>query len=123
MNIEAGLIGILIFLLMIITVLASIFIALKYTSTFERHLPNCKLIEDNKATYREAGLVGKIVRCGMIYIFLAFPRLGARRGVINLEDVKYFPKKLKYLLFIPWTSQIIVLIAITWFTQFVMPRT
>ncbi|KEZ69154.1 hypothetical protein AAY86_15320 [Pseudomonas amygdali pv. tabaci str. ATCC 11528] len=122
MGIELGLIGVILYALMILIITASLYIAHKYTHTFESHLPNCKLITDNQATYREAGLPGKIVRCGMMYIFLIFPALGKKRGLMDLGEAKSFPTKMKYLLFIPWTAQILIFIALIWFTQFAIPR-
>ncbi|NAT24299.1 hypothetical protein CU665_16085 [Pseudomonas syringae pv. actinidifoliorum] len=122
MGIELGLIGIILYSLMILVVIASLYVAHKYTHVFESYLSNCKLITDNQATYREAGLPGKIVRCGMMYMFLVFPNLGQKRGVMDLEEARSFPAKMKYLLFIPWTAQIVIIILLIWFTQFAIPH-
>ncbi|KPW51424.1 hypothetical protein ALO95_00131 [Pseudomonas syringae pv. antirrhini] len=41
---------------------------------------------------------------------------------MDIKESRSFPKNMKYLLFIPWTAQIVVLMALIWFTQFVIPR-
>ncbi|ARD12812.1 hypothetical protein FOM00_12130 [Pseudomonas sp. ST1] len=123
MGIELGLIGVILYATMIIIIVASLYVAHKYTHVFESYLSNCKLITDNQATYREAGLPGKIVRCGMIYIFLIIPSLGKKRGIMDMKEAKSFPRKLRCLLFVPWTAQIVIFIALIWFTQFAIPRT
>ncbi|MCI3947333.1 hypothetical protein K0038_04423 [Pseudomonas syringae] len=122
MGIAPGLIGIILYALMIVIIAASLYIAHRYTHVFESYLPSCKLITDNQATYREAGLPGKIVRCGMMYMFLMFPKLGKKRGVMDVGEAKRFPMKMKCLLFIPWTAQIVILISLIWFTQFAIPH-
>ncbi|KPY59192.1 hypothetical protein ALP50_02327 [Pseudomonas syringae pv. spinaceae] len=65
---------------------------------------------------------GKMVRCGMMYLFLIFPGLGKKRGLMDIKESRSFSKNMKYLLFIPWTAQIVVLMALIWFTQFVIPH-
>ncbi|KPW29090.1 hypothetical protein ACTAB0_19470 [Pseudomonas syringae] len=121
-SIEPGLIGLFLYAAMLIIILASAYVAHNYTHIFESHLPNCKLITDNKSTYGDAGMPGKMVRCGMMYLFLIFPGLGKKRGLMDIKESRSFPKNMKYLLFIPWTAQIVVLMALIWFTQFVIPR-
>ncbi|AHG43159.1 hypothetical protein N018_24155 [Pseudomonas syringae CC1557] len=120
-SIEPGLVGVFLYAAMVIIILASAYIARNYTHIFESYLPNCKLITDNKATYSEAGLPGKIVRCGMIYIFLMIPGLGKKRGIMDMKEAQDFPRKMRWLLFIPWTAQIVIFVALIWFTQFAIP--
>ena len=122
MGLELGMIGVILYAIMIIIIIASLYVAHKYTHIFESYLSSCKLITDNQATYREAGLPGKIVRCGMMYIFLIIPGLGKKRGLMDIKEVQNFPRGMKCLLFIPWTAQIVIFIALIWFTQFAIPR-
>jgi hypothetical protein len=110
--IDPGLIAAIIILSSVITVCFSFYVAHTYIEEFERCLPNCKFIEDNKRVFSSAGLPGKIMRCNMIYCFLWIPGLGERRGLLDMKEIKRFPVKFKYLLTIPWTAQIVLLIAL-----------
>jgi hypothetical protein len=111
-TIDPGLIAAIIILSSVITVCFSFYVAHTYIEEFERCLPNCKFIEDNKRVFSSAGLSGKIMRCNMIYCFLWIPSLGERRGLLDMKEIKRFPVKFKYLLTIPWTAQIVLLIAL-----------
>ncbi|WP_395588161.1 hypothetical protein, partial [Pseudomonas syringae group genomosp. 7] len=86
------LIGIFFYAAMLIIILASDYVALYYSVIFESHLPNCKLITDNISTYGDAGMPGKLVRCGMMYLFLIFPSVGKKRGVMDIEESRSFRK-------------------------------
>lgn len=116
--IDPGLIAAIIILSSVITVCFSFYVDHTYINKFERCLPNCKFIEDNKRIFSSAGLSGKIMRCSMIYCYLwIIPGLGERRGLLDLKEIKRFPVKFKYLLTIPWAAQIILLIALTLLVQ------
>jgi hypothetical protein len=116
-TVDPGLIAAIIILSSVITVCFSFYVAHTYIDKFERCLPNCKFIEDNKRVFSSAGLPGKIMRCNMIYCFLWIPSLGEKRGLLDIKEIKRFPVKFKYLLTIPWTAQIILLIALTLLVQ------
>ena len=118
-NVDPGLIATIITLSTSITMCVSFYVAHTYIDRFERCLPNCKFIEDNKRVFSSAGLPGKIMRCNMIYCFLWIPSLGERRGLLDMKEIKRFPLKFKYLLTIPWTAQIILVIALILFDQLV----
>ncbi|RMT38743.1 hypothetical protein ALP48_200071 [Pseudomonas syringae pv. solidagae] len=61
------------------------------------------------------------MRCSMIYFYLWVPSPGKKRGLADIEEIRRFPAKLKYLLTPLWTAQIIPLIVLVLFTQFIAP--
>lgn len=122
-NVDPGLIATIIILAIVITMCVSFYIAHAYTEKFENWLPNCKFIEQNKTVFSSAGLMGKTMRCSMIFIYLWIPGLGKKRGLVDIKEIERFPTNLKYLLTIPWTAQIVLLIALVLFTQFLAPQT
>lgn len=77
---------------------AQIYIAHKYTEYFESLLPNCIFMKDNKRTFEHAGLIGKLLRTGLISLVLAAPRIFVHRGVIDPDEIKRFPARTKRLL-------------------------
>ncbi|MNJ46054.1 hypothetical protein D3C77_411740 [compost metagenome] len=96
-----GLIAGLILVPMIIICFAIAFIAHKYVETIEEHLPNCVYIKTISSTYSRAGLLGKVMRGGIIGTLLLMPSLSARRGLIDAQEVKNLPELYKNLLTIP----------------------
>lgn len=120
-NVDTGLVATVIILSIIIIMCISFYIAHAYTEKLEYWLPNCAFIEQNKKAFSSAGLLGKTIRCSMIYVYLLVPSLGKNRGLLDIREINSFPKKLKFLLVIPWTTQLILLIALVLFTQFIAP--
>ncbi|RMV18522.1 hypothetical protein ALP17_00740 [Pseudomonas savastanoi] len=118
-DVDPGLIATIIILSGVVMVGISFYVAHAYTEKLEHCLPNCKFVEHNKRVFLSAGLLGKIMRCNMIYFYLWVPSLGKKRGLLDIKEIERFPVKLKYLLTIPWTSQIILLIALAIFIQLV----
>ncbi|AKF53273.1 hypothetical protein SAMN05444506_122119 [Pseudomonas syringae] len=118
-DVDPGLIATIITLSIVITMCITFYIAHAYTEKFERCLPSCVFVEHNKKAFSNAGLLGKIMRCSMIYFYLWVPGLGKKRGLADVQEIRRFPAKLKYLLTIPWTAQIILFIALVFFTQFI----
>jgi hypothetical protein len=118
-GVDPGLIATIITFSISITMCVSFYVAHAYIEKFERCLPNCKFIEENKRVFSSAGLPGKMMRCSMIYWYLWIPSVGEKRGLLDRKEIKRFPVKLKYLLTIPWTAQIILSIALVLFAQLV----
>lgn len=65
-------------------------------------MPRISFVEANKNAYSQAGLVGKIFRNGFLTLVLLTPELCAKRGLVNLEDVRRFSPSLKSRLMVSW---------------------
>jgi hypothetical protein len=100
-SIPIGLIAGLILVPMILTCFAVAFIAHKYVDAIEERLPNCSFVKITKDAFSAGGLVGKVMRGGAIAMVLMMPALSARRGVIDVKEVKNLPRHYKNLLIIP----------------------
>ena len=100
-SIPIGLIAGLILAPMILTCFAVAFIAHKYVDSIEERLPNCSFIKTTRDAFSAGGLVGKVMRGGVIAMVLMMPALSARRGVIDAKEVKNLPRHYKYLLITP----------------------
>ncbi|MCP1418606.1 hypothetical protein J3D47_002849 [Pseudomonas laurylsulfativorans] len=100
-SIPIGLIAGLILAPMILTCFAVAFIAHKYVDSIEERLPNCSFIKTTRDAFSAGGLVGKVMRGGVIAMVLMMPELSARRGVIDAKEVKNLPRHYKYLLITP----------------------
>jgi hypothetical protein len=55
-------------------------------------------VTGNKITFQRAGLLGKVMRTGLISMVLAIPSLFVRRGLIDFDQVKRFPSSMRRLL-------------------------
>lgn len=122
-TIQVGLIAGLILVPMILTCFAIAFIAHKYIEDIENHMPNCSYIKTISDTYSSAGLLGKVMRGGIIGILLLMPELSARRGLVDLGEIKKLPKFYKSLLTVPLITGSVLLFlllalrALVYFTE------
>ncbi|PZQ42570.1 MAG: hypothetical protein DI560_01500 [Pseudomonas putida] len=58
------------------------------------------MVIENKAIYHQESLIGKVVRVWAISVMLFMPRLYAWKGLVDLDEVRTVPLKLKTLLLI-----------------------
>ncbi|RMV86755.1 hypothetical protein [Pseudomonas amygdali] len=100
-SIPIGLIGLFIMVPMILNVFASAIIAHNYVEIIEEQLPNCSSVQIIKEAWSSGGLLGKVMRGGVISVVLMVPKLSARRGVIDAKEVEKLPAFYKKLLIIP----------------------
>ncbi|EGH07891.1 hypothetical protein PSYMP_04685 [Pseudomonas amygdali pv. morsprunorum str. M302280] len=100
-NIPIGLIGLFIMVPMILNLIATAVIAHKYVEIIEEQLPNCSSVQTIREAWPGGGLLGKVMRGGVISIVLMVPKLSARRGVIDAKEVEKLPAFYKKILTIP----------------------
>ncbi|MFJ4432809.1 hypothetical protein ACIPZG_17745 [Pseudomonas sp. NPDC089395] len=87
-----------IILLMALVMFSIAYVARSYIELIESRLPNSKAVEENKAIHNKNELVGKIMRLHGVVMMLLLPRIYARRGLVEIDDVKEFPRGMKCLL-------------------------
>jgi len=97
-EVDPGLVALLIIVPMVLAIVVQCYVAHKYTECFESLLTNCSFVTGNKNVYQHAGLLGKVMRPGLISMVLAIPRPFVRRGLIDLDEVKRFPPRMRRLL-------------------------
>lgn len=100
--VEPGHIVLLIFIPMIISLLMVSYLAHAYTTRVELLLSNSQFVKHHKETFSGLGFMGKVVRSGFIVFVLLMPQLMARRGGVDVDQVKNFPIKLKRILVGSW---------------------
>ncbi|MFT0517765.1 hypothetical protein [Pseudomonas faucium] len=91
------------------------YIALRHLDEIESSLSNCKMVRDNKLAYSATGILGKLMRIGMISFSLIAPNLCARRGLIDLNDFQNMPPRLKKPLIATWYILCALLLALACF--------
>ncbi|MFK0309836.1 hypothetical protein ACIQUF_01215 [Pseudomonas sp. NPDC090233] len=94
-QIDPGLVALLIIAPMVLLIIVQCYVAHKYTERLEAMLTNCSFVIGNKQTFQHAGLLGKVMRTGLISVMLAVPKLFRRRGLIDVDEVQRFPPRLK----------------------------
>ncbi|KPW49995.1 hypothetical protein ALO82_200006 [Pseudomonas syringae pv. broussonetiae] len=85
-----GLLGGAILIPLFLTSIVIAVIAHKYVETIEAHLPNCSYIRTVREAYSGGGLLGKVMRGGVIALILMMPKLSARRGFVDEREIKTF---------------------------------
>ncbi|NWC10603.1 hypothetical protein HX776_17515 [Pseudomonas agarici] len=93
-----------------VVLLAVILIAHKYVENIEDRLPNCSYIKDNKRVWSSAGLLGKVMRGGIIAMALIMPKMHVERGLVDAQELNNLPKRYKYLLIVPLVTCCVLLV-------------
>lgn len=88
-------------ILIIINLFATAVIAHKYVETIEKQLPNCSSVQTIREAWSGGGLIGKIMRGGIIATILMAPNLSTRRGLIDIKEVRNLSGFYKKSLLIP----------------------
>ncbi|GFZ69533.1 MULTISPECIES: hypothetical protein [Pseudomonas syringae group] len=81
-----------------------------YVEAIESRLSNCSYVEDNKRVWSNAGLLGKVMRGGIISMVLIMPKMHAKRGLIDVQELSRLPKRYRYLLMIPFIACCVLLV-------------
>lgn len=111
LGLVAGVIGI----AMIIIDIWLMYVISVYTDKAEALLPNSTFVEANRSAYSQAGLMGKVMRNGLLTAVLMMPVLCSKRGLCDISDARTFPKKLKWLLFYSWGAGFLIFTALVSF--------
>lgn len=101
-HVEPGLILIFVFLSMIFSLFAVFYLAHAYTTRIESLLSKSPFVKHHRDTFSGLGFMGNVVRSGFIVFVLLMPELMARRGGVNVDQVKSFPLVLKRVLVGAW---------------------
>ena len=83
-----------------------------YTERAEALMINSSFIEANRSLFSQMGLIGKAMRNGLLTLALLTPTLAAKRGLVNVADVKNFPIGLRRILFLSWGSSFVFSVAL-----------
>lgn len=73
-----------------------------YTEKAEALLPNSKFVETNRAAFFHMGIMGKIIRNGVLTMVLLTPAFTAKRNIVDVAEVERFPRGLKIILVASW---------------------
>lgn len=92
--------GIVLFLLLVVC-FSITFIAHKCIDTIESYLTNSPYVGDTKKVWGNAGLIGKVMRGGIIATVIMMPKIHAKRGLIDAGEVARLPGYYKRLLVAP----------------------
>ena len=114
-DVHPGVIALLILTPMMLAMIVQCYIAHAYTERFESHLKNCTFVNDNKRTFQHAGLLGKLMRTGLISMVVAAPKVFTRRNLIDPAEVVRFPAGMKWSLVSLLAIQILLLAALVVF--------
>lgn len=114
-SIEPGLIALIIMIPLLLDLAAIVVVTCCVRDKIDVLLSDCSVVVDHKLTFGGLGIMGDIVRVGVVGTIFMFPKLYLRRGFINLSQVAAFPKKFRYLIVIPWVVAVVVAMALMLF--------
>ena len=73
-----------------------------YTEKAEALLPNSKFVEANRTAFFHMGIMGKVIRNGVLTMVLLTPAFTAKRNIVDIAEVEKFPRGLKIMLVASW---------------------
>lgn len=114
-HVEPGLILLFIFLPMLLSLFVVFYLAHAYTTRIESLLSRSQFVQHHRDTFSGLGFMGKVIRTGFIVFVLLLPELMARRGGVDVDQVKKFPTTLKRVLVGAWSVLFFSAIALIFF--------
>jgi hypothetical protein len=101
-NAHVGLIFLIILGPLLFVAIWLLYIVQTHTEKAEALLCNSHFVKVNKAAFSNFGVVGKVMRSGVLTMVLMMPGISVRRGIVNAAEVEKFPKGLKRMLVVSW---------------------
>ncbi|OPK11429.1 hypothetical protein BZ163_04280 [Pseudomonas sp. VI4.1] len=107
-----GLISLMLFTPFLLLAIWLVYMVHIYTERAEALMINSSFVKANRSLFSPMGLVGKAMRNGLLTLVLLTPTLAAKRGLVNIADVKNFPIGLRRILFLSWGSSFVLSVAL-----------
>nr|WP_314574900.1 hypothetical protein [uncultured Pseudomonas sp.] len=79
--------------------------------SLEAALTDCKLVSDSKRHWNTSGALGRQMRLGMVASCFFFLRLWARHGLVDADQVRRVPRRLKCWVYIPNLAGVVLITA------------
>lgn len=76
----------------------------------ESHLKKNTIATNNRKNWAHAGYIGRMMRFSMILVSFLFASTWSRRKLLNIDEVRMFPKGLKRWLYIPFISSVSLMV-------------
>lgn len=86
---------------LIVNLIVFAVIAHRYIDIIEGCLSNCSFVSTTREAWSGGGLLGKVIRSGMIAVVLMMPRLVAEKGIVDREEIRNLPGLYKVMLVVP----------------------
>lgn len=92
---------------------AILYVVYRKLEEIESHLTRNTIVVNTKKTWGHAGYFGKLMRLAMIIASLMFAPYWSRRKLLDLKEIEFFPRNLKYWAYIPFASSILLMFLMT----------
>ncbi|ORL67914.1 hypothetical protein B7H17_02305 [Pseudomonas putida] len=92
-----------------------IFVAYKYVDRIEGLLSNSRMVMGNREVFSQSGVLGRIMRVGAVSAMLTATKMCVRKGMLDAEDVRKVPLRLKRFLVALWLAHLSVLLILVTF--------
>lgn len=87
--------------------LVQVYVGIKHLDKIEGLLSKSDFVMGNRNLYLHAGLLGKVMRVCTISTLLTTPSLFARRGLVDVTQLRDFPSSMKKILIGAWCTMCI----------------
>ncbi|KIQ37064.1 hypothetical protein [Pseudomonas viridiflava] len=111
-SVPIGLIGLFIILPLIVNLVVFAVIAHRYVDIIEGCLSNCSFVSTIREAWSGGGLLGEVIRSGMIAMVLMMPKLFAEKGIVDQEEIRNLPALYKGMLVVPMTVNFFLFVAL-----------
>lgn len=102
----------------VVALLLFVFVGVRYLDQIEGVLSRSKFVSGNKSLYSSAGLIGKIMRICTVSVLLSMPRIFARKGLVEIEQITKLPGFLRGFLVLNWWILFVSGVAFLCFSSF-----
>lgn len=109
---EPGFVVLVVFGLISITMAVLVYVSHRYINVIEALLERSHYVRGVKENFSQAGLPGKVLRTCNIACLLTLPGPYLRRGFVNPEEMKNFPRAMKRVLVGLWLALTIEVLAV-----------
>ncbi|MBO9550574.1 MAG: hypothetical protein J7573_14085 [Pseudomonas sp.] len=101
------LVAICFFFVATVAFLVQMYVAIRHLDEIEELLSKSNFVLGNRKLYLHAGLLGKIMRICTMSALLTMPSLFARRGLVDVTQLRDFPNSMKRILVGAWCTMCI----------------
>lgn len=112
---EPGFVVLFIFGLISVTMVALVYLSHRYINVIEDVFVSSHYVRGVKKNFSHAGLPGKVLRMCIIACLLTIPGPYVRRGFVNSDEIRSFPRAMRRVLVGLWLAMTIEVLAMLTF--------
>ncbi|UBM24855.1 hypothetical protein K8374_21265 [Pseudomonas sp. p1(2021b)] len=101
-DVYVAVLGVFLFASPVVLFTVWVVIANRSLDHIESFFSNSPMVVENRRVFSQAGVLGRIVRVGSVSAMLMAAKMCVHKGLLDFEDVRRFPVRLKRFLVALW---------------------